>query len=57
MFKEEKKCQDKNGEVQVMLERRPERRYHKKQVLDLEKEGLWRELLDSGNIEICVSDW
>ncbi|XDA83369.1 hypothetical protein R6Z07F_013259 [Ovis aries] len=33
------------------------RRYHKKQVLDLEKEGLWRELLDSGNIEICVSDW
>ena len=25
MFKEEKKCQDKNGEVQVMLERRPER--------------------------------
>ncbi|XP_043293082.1 F-box only protein 27-like [Cervus canadensis] len=28
-----------------------------KQVLDLEKEGLWRELLDSGNIEICVSDW
>lgn len=31
MFKEEKKCQDKNGEVQVMLERRPERRYHKKQ--------------------------
>ncbi|XP_055269180.1 F-box only protein 27-like [Moschus berezovskii] len=33
------------------------RRYHKRQVLDLEKEGLWRELLDSGNIEICVSDW
>ncbi|XP_043756527.1 F-box only protein 27-like [Cervus elaphus] len=33
------------------------RRYRKKQVLDLEKEGLWRELLDSGNIEICVSDW
>ncbi|XP_065775429.1 F-box only protein 27-like [Muntiacus reevesi] len=32
-------------------------RYRKKQVLDLEKEGLWRELLDSGNIEICVSDW
>ena len=28
-----------------------------KQVLDLEKEGLWRELLDSGNIEIRVSDW
>ncbi|XP_029091806.1 F-box only protein 27-like [Monodon monoceros] len=31
--------------------------YHKKQVLDLEKEGFWRELLDSGKIEICVSDW
>ncbi|XP_010631153.1 F-box only protein 27 isoform X2 [Fukomys damarensis] len=29
----------------------------KKQVLDLEKEGLWPELLDSGKIEICVSDW
>ncbi|XP_061028444.1 F-box only protein 27-like [Eubalaena glacialis] len=31
--------------------------YHKKQVLDLEKEGFWPELLDSGKIEICVSDW
>ncbi|XP_055002326.1 F-box only protein 27 isoform X1 [Sorex araneus] len=30
---------------------------HKKQVLDLEEEGLWPELLDSGKIEICVSDW
>ncbi|KAM5134283.1 F-box only protein 27 isoform 2-T2 [Callospermophilus lateralis] len=29
----------------------------KKQVLDLEEEGLWPELLDSGRIEICVSDW
>uniref|UniRef100_A0A8C7BAZ4 FBA domain-containing protein n=1 Tax=Neovison vison TaxID=452646 RepID=A0A8C7BAZ4_NEOVI len=29
----------------------------KKQVLDLVKEGLWPELLDSGRIEICVSDW
>ncbi|XP_030890465.1 F-box only protein 27 [Leptonychotes weddellii] len=29
----------------------------KKQVLDLEEEGLWPELLDSGKIEICVSDW
>ncbi|XP_042825994.1 F-box only protein 27 isoform X2 [Panthera tigris] len=28
----------------------------KKQVLDLEEEGLWPELLDSGKIEICVSD-
>uniref|UniRef100_A0A2K5QM32 F-box protein 27 n=1 Tax=Cebus imitator TaxID=2715852 RepID=A0A2K5QM32_CEBIM len=27
------------------------------QVLDLEEEGLWPELLDSGRIEICVSDW
>nr|XP_030730399.1 F-box only protein 27-like [Globicephala melas] len=31
--------------------------YHKKQVLDLEEEGFWPELLDSGKIEICVSDW
>ncbi|XP_006871597.1 PREDICTED: F-box only protein 27 [Chrysochloris asiatica] len=30
---------------------------NKKQVLDLEKEGLWPELLDSGRIEICISDW
>nr|XP_036877563.1 F-box only protein 27 isoform X2 [Manis javanica] len=29
----------------------------KKQILDLEEEGLWPELLDSGKIEICVSDW
>ncbi|KAM5236743.1 LOW QUALITY PROTEIN: F-box only protein 27-like [Ctenodactylus gundi] len=29
----------------------------KKQILDLEEEGLWPELLDSGRIEICVSDW
>ncbi|XP_044615824.2 F-box only protein 27 isoform X1 [Equus asinus] len=29
----------------------------KKQVLDLEEEGLWPELLDSGKIEICISDW
>ncbi|XP_069918340.1 F-box only protein 27 isoform X4 [Oryctolagus cuniculus] len=29
----------------------------KKQILDLEEEGLWPELLDSGGIEICVSDW
>ncbi|XP_063108794.1 F-box only protein 27 isoform X2 [Cavia porcellus] len=29
----------------------------KKQVLDLEEEGLWPELLDSGKIEIHVSDW
>ena len=28
-----------------------------KQVLDLEEEGLWPELLDSGKIEIYVSDW
>ncbi|KAB1274134.1 F-box only protein 27 [Camelus dromedarius] len=32
--------------------------YHKKkQVLDLEEEGFWPELLDSGKIEICFSDW
>ncbi|XP_068383230.1 F-box only protein 27-like [Eschrichtius robustus] len=31
--------------------------HKKKQVLDLEKEGFWRELLDSGKMEICVSDW
>ena len=26
-------------------------------MLDLEKEGLWPELLDSGKTEICVSAW
>uniref|UniRef100_A0A287AB25 F-box domain-containing protein n=1 Tax=Sus scrofa TaxID=9823 RepID=A0A287AB25_PIG len=32
--------------------------YHKeKQILDLQEEGLWPELLDSGKLEICVSDW
>eukprot|EP00069_Balaena_mysticetus_P003030 bmy_16335T0 len=30
---------------------------HKKEVLDLEEEGFWPELLDSGKMEICVSDW
>ncbi|KAJ8783449.1 hypothetical protein J1605_009154 [Eschrichtius robustus] len=29
----------------------------KKQVSDLEEEGLWPELLDSGKTETCVSDW
>lgn len=29
----------------------------KKQVSDLEEEGLWPELLDSGKTEIFVSDW
>ncbi|XP_023577308.1 F-box only protein 27-like isoform X1 [Octodon degus] len=29
----------------------------KKQILNLEAEGLWPELLDSGKIDICVSDW
>ncbi|KAM6225001.1 F-box only protein 27 [Rhynchocyon petersi] len=29
----------------------------KRQVLDLKEEGLWPELLDSGQIDICVSDW
>ncbi|XP_006901182.1 PREDICTED: LOW QUALITY PROTEIN: F-box only protein 27 [Elephantulus edwardii] len=29
----------------------------KKQVLDLKEEGLWPELLDSGQIDIYVSDW
>ncbi|KAM9632254.1 F-box only protein 27 [Trichechus inunguis] len=29
----------------------------KKQILDLEEEGLWPELLDSGKIDIRVSDW
>lgn len=29
----------------------------KKQILNLEEEGLWPELLDSGELEICVSDW
>lgn len=38
MFKEEKKCQDKNGKVQVMLERRPERRGHKKEPPELDSE-------------------
>ncbi|XP_007114656.2 F-box only protein 27 [Physeter macrocephalus] len=31
--------------------------FKKKQVLDLEKEGVWPELPDSGKIEISVSDW
>uniref|UniRef100_A0A8D0SDW4 F-box domain-containing protein n=1 Tax=Sus scrofa TaxID=9823 RepID=A0A8D0SDW4_PIG len=31
--------------------------HHKKKVVDLEEEGLWPELLDSGKFEICVSDW
>uniref|UniRef100_A0A8D1JV92 F-box only protein 27-like n=1 Tax=Sus scrofa TaxID=9823 RepID=A0A8D1JV92_PIG len=31
--------------------------HHKKKVVDLEEEGLWPELLDSGKLEICVSDW
>ncbi|XP_072822506.1 F-box only protein 27-like [Vicugna pacos] len=30
---------------------------YRKKVLDLEEEGLWPELLDSGKVEICVSDW
>ncbi|XP_057566568.1 F-box only protein 27-like isoform X2 [Hippopotamus amphibius kiboko] len=29
----------------------------KKQVLNLEEEGFWPELLDSGKLEICVSAW
>lgn len=29
----------------------------KKQLSDLEEEGLWPELLDSGKTEIFVSDW
>ncbi|XP_057566835.1 F-box only protein 27-like [Hippopotamus amphibius kiboko] len=31
--------------------------YHEKQVIDLEEEGFWPELLESGKLEICVSDW
>ncbi|XP_049558710.1 F-box only protein 27-like [Orcinus orca] len=31
--------------------------FQKKEVLDLEEEGFWPELLDSGKIEICVSAW
>ncbi|XP_032341959.1 F-box only protein 27 [Camelus ferus] len=30
---------------------------HKKETLDLEAEGLWPELLDSGKVEIRVSHW
>ncbi|KAL6091415.1 hypothetical protein STEG23_028397 [Scotinomys teguina] len=29
----------------------------KKQVVDLEEKGLWPELLDSGGVEIAISDW
>lgn len=29
----------------------------KRQVVDLVMEGLWQELLDSAQIEICVGDW
>lgn len=28
----------------------------KKQVVDLEEENLWPELLDSGKMEICISN-
>nr|XP_010945615.1 F-box only protein 27-like [Camelus bactrianus] len=30
---------------------------YRKKVLDLEEEGLWPELLDSGKVEISVYDW
>ncbi|XP_031241793.1 F-box only protein 17 [Mastomys coucha] len=29
----------------------------KRQLVDLVKEGVWQELLDSAQIEICVTDW
>lgn len=29
----------------------------KRQLLDLVMEGMWQELLDSAQIEICVADW
>ncbi|XP_036689989.1 F-box only protein 27-like [Balaenoptera musculus] len=46
-------------QVKVPLPQGPGRWWchKKKQVLDLEKEGFWPELLDSGKMEICVSDW
>lgn len=35
----------------------PPRWCSKRQLVDLVKEGVWQELLDSGQIEICVADW
>lgn len=29
----------------------------KRQLVDLVMEGVWQELLDSAQIEICVADW
>ncbi|XP_034341729.1 F-box only protein 17 [Arvicanthis niloticus] len=29
----------------------------KRQLVDLVKEGMWQELLDSAQIEICIADW
>lgn len=35
----------------------PPRWCSKRQLVDLVKEGVWQELLDSGQIEICIADW
>lgn len=29
----------------------------KRQLVDLVMEGIWQELLDSAQLEICVADW
>lgn len=50
------------GFVEVILEpsqpqHLPPRWCFKRQLVDLVKEGVWQELLDSAQIEICVADW
>lgn len=35
----------------------PPRWCFKRQLVDLVKEGMWQELLDSAQIEICIADW
>lgn len=35
----------------------PPRWCFKRQLVDLVMEGVWQELLDSAQIEICVADW
>lgn len=50
------------GSVEVVLERSqpqhlPPRWCFKRQLVDLVKEGVWQELLDSAQIEIYIADW
>lgn len=50
------------GSVKVVLEwsqpqHLPPRWCFKRQLVDLVKEGVWQELLDSAQIEIYIADW